>query len=61
VENSSTYRTSLGASSSVPLAYLLASYDVRYELVVKLASALMTFSCEFDGKTVGSVEANYKT
>ncbi len=37
------------------------SLDIDYDLVVKTESALMTFSCEFDGKTVGSVEAIYKT
>jgi hypothetical protein len=36
------------------------SYDVHYDLVVKLESALMTFSVEVDGKTLGSVEASYK-
>ncbi|OCL10017.1 actin-like ATPase domain-containing protein [Glonium stellatum] len=34
--------------------------DVQYDLVVKLESALMTFSCEVNGKTLGSVEAKYR-
>ncbi|KAF2712359.1 hypothetical protein K504DRAFT_474745 [Pleomassaria siparia CBS 279.74] len=34
-------------------------FDVHYELVVKLESALMTFSCQVDGKTLGVVEASY--
>jgi len=36
-------------------------FDVHYDLVVKLESALMTFSCEVDGKVMGSVEAKYKS
>lgn len=36
------------------------SYDVHYDLVVKLESALMAFSCEVNGKTLGSVEASYR-
>ncbi|KAF2113917.1 hypothetical protein BDV96DRAFT_688202 [Lophiotrema nucula] len=37
-----------------------AYYEVDYELVVKLESALMTFSCEVGGKTLASVEASYR-
>ncbi|KAI9685583.1 MAG: hypothetical protein M1822_004441 [Bathelium mastoideum] len=36
-------------------------YDADYDLVVRLESALMTFSCEVEGKTVGTVEANYRS
>ncbi|KFY82655.1 hypothetical protein V498_08516 [Pseudogymnoascus sp. VKM F-4517 (FW-2822)] len=35
-------------------------YDVHYDLVVKLESALMVFACEVNGKTLGSVEASYR-
>ncbi|ORY15235.1 hypothetical protein BCR34DRAFT_558917 [Clohesyomyces aquaticus] len=35
-------------------------YDVYYDLVVRLESALMSFSTEVNGKTMGSVEASYR-
>jgi len=35
-------------------------YDINFDLVVKLESALMTFSCEVDGKIMGSAEAKYR-
>ncbi|OXV07229.1 hypothetical protein Egran_05006, partial [Elaphomyces granulatus] len=34
-------------------------YRVHYDLVVSLASALMNFSLEIDGKSMGSVEAKF--
>lgn len=41
------------------IADRVSSYDIHYDLVVKLESALMTFSCEVKGKTLGAVEASY--
>ena len=38
-----------------------ASYDVHYDLALKLESALMTFSLEIDGQTMGSAEAQYNS
>lgn len=35
------------------------SYDVTYDLVIAVASALMTFSLEFEGKSFGTVEAKF--
>lgn len=34
--------------------------EVHYDLIVEMKSALMRFSLEFNGKEVGSVEADYK-
>ncbi|KAK3343434.1 Hsp70 family protein-like protein [Lasiosphaeria hispida] len=34
-------------------------YEVHYDLVITLKSALMTFSLEMDGKPMGSVEASF--
>lgn len=36
------------------------SYEFNYDLVVSLESAVMTFSLEVDGKTMGSVNVDYK-
>jgi hypothetical protein len=36
------------------------SFEVHYELVVTLKSALMTFSLEIDGVAMGSVTATFK-
>ncbi|KAF5134081.1 hypothetical protein E5D57_004713 [Metarhizium anisopliae] len=36
------------------------SYEFNYDLVVSLESAIMTFSLEVDGKTMGSVNVDYK-
>ncbi len=35
------------------------SFDVTFELVVSLKSALMTFSLEVNGVSMGSVEAKF--
>lgn len=35
------------------------SYEVHYDLVVSLESALMTFSLEIDGQQMGKVEAKF--
>jgi hypothetical protein len=37
-----------------------AYYDVNYDLVISVDSALMSFSLEFDGKKFGTVEAKFK-
>jgi hypothetical protein len=35
------------------------SYDVNFDLVVSLKSALMTFSLEVDGVSMGRVQAKF--
>ena len=35
------------------------SFDVYYDLVITLESALMKFALETDGKAMGSVDAKY--
>ena len=35
------------------------SYNVNYDLVITLESALMKFSLEMDGVSMGSVEAKF--
>ncbi|EFY98456.2 Hsp70 family protein [Metarhizium robertsii ARSEF 23] len=54
--------------TSIPKSYLIkkkdphgvAYYEVHYNLVISLESAIMTFSLEVDGKTMGSVNVDYK-
>ncbi len=35
------------------------SYEVNFDLVIELKSAIMTFSLEFDGVPMGIVKANF--
>jgi hypothetical protein len=35
------------------------SYQVHYDLVITMESALMKFSAEFKGKEMGSVQPDY--
>lgn len=35
------------------------SWEVHYDLVITLESALMKFALEIDGKSMGSVEAKF--
>ena len=37
----------------------IGSYNVNYDLVITLESALMKFSLEMDGVSMGSVEAKF--
>jgi hypothetical protein len=37
----------------------MCSYNVNYDLVITLESALMKFSLEMDGVSMGSVEAKF--
>lgn len=41
------------------LTTVMRSWEVRYNLVIAFKSALMTFSLELDGETIGSVEAHF--
>jgi hypothetical protein len=36
------------------------SFEVQYDLVVTLESALMKFSLEVDGQQMGMVQANFR-
>jgi hypothetical protein len=36
------------------------SYQVYYDLVITMESALMKFSAEFKGREMGSVQADYR-
>ena len=36
------------------------SYEISYDVVIEMKSAVMTFSIEMDGKTVASVEVKYE-
>jgi hypothetical protein len=47
------------AISHSPLLTFGTSYKVRYDLVVTLESALMKFSTEVDGKSMGTVDAKF--
>jgi hypothetical protein len=53
----------LSSQSPSKREYLLTipcSYEVNYDLVVEIKSALMTFSLEIKGKAMGSVTASFK-
>ncbi|KFG86767.1 putative hsp70 protein [Metarhizium anisopliae] len=53
---------------SIPKSYLIKKkdphgvtyYELHYDLVISLESAIMTFSLEVDGKTMGCVNVDYK-